>query len=88
MAYRYWSQGALDGGDADSAFRLGLACRDGGSHLPDLAGALAWFMLARDLGSDVVMPDIDDVQFEMDEATRADAFLRYDHLRANCEQLR
>lgn len=88
LAYRYWSDAVLEGSDSDSAIRLGLACRDGGAHLPDLAGALAWFMIARDLGSYVVLPDIDDVQFELDEATRSDAFMRYAHIRANCDKLR
>ena len=45
-------------------------------------------MIARDLGSDIVMPDIDDIQFELDETTRTDAFERYDHLRASSAQLR
>ena len=88
LAIRYWSCAALEHADADSAFRVGLVCRDGALGAIDPAGALAWFMIARDLGSDIVMPDIDDIQFELDETTRTDAFERYDHLRASSAQLR
>ena len=88
LALRYWTQAALDGSDADSAFRLGTACRDGLVCPQDLAGALAWFLLARDLGHDVVLPDIDSVQYELDDATRAEAYSLYDHLRQNSEHLR
>ena len=88
LALRYWTQAALDGADADSAFRLGMACRDGLVCPQDLAGALAWFLLARDLGHDVVLPDIDSIQYEMDEPTRAEAFSLYDHLRENSGHLR
>tara|TARA_X000000950_G_scaffold203679_1_gene245081 strand:+ start:69057 stop:69440 length:384 start_codon:yes stop_codon:yes gene_type:complete len=28
QAFHYWSQAALEGADADSAFRLGMVCRD------------------------------------------------------------
>ncbi|MAK60131.1 MAG: hypothetical protein CMK09_04055 [Ponticaulis sp.] len=88
LALRYWTQAALDGADADSAFRLGMACRDGLICTQDLAAALAWFLLARDLLHDVVLPDIDSLQYEMDEATRAEAYSLYDHLRENSEHLR
>lgn len=87
-AYRFWSTAALDHGEAESAFKLGIACRDGIEDEPDLAGALAWFMLARDLGLDLAALDVDDVAYEIDEDERADAFERYDQLRANCVILR
>ena len=44
--------------------------------------------IARDLGCDVVLPDIDEVQYQMNEGEAADAYLRYDELRASCEALR
>ena len=88
LAVRYWTQAALLGADADSAFRLGMACWDGLVCERDLSGALAWFLLARDLGHDVVMPDIDAVQFEVDDVTRAEAHSIYDHLRENFGMLR
>lgn len=87
-AWRFWSTAALDHGEAESAFKLGLACRDGDIQDMDLAGALAWFMLARDLGLDLAALDVDDVAFEISEDDREDAFMRYDRLRANCVILR
>lgn len=88
QAFHYWSQAALEGADADSAFRLGMVCRDGRVLEQDLASALAWFLVARDLGSVIVLPDIDDVQFELDEAACTEAYRRYDELRASSERLR
>lgn len=87
-AYRFWSTAALDHGEAESAFKLGVACRDALEGDSDLAGALAWFMLARDLGLDLAALDVDDVAFEVSEEERIDAFDRYDRLRANCVILR
>ena len=87
-AIHYWTLAALDGADADSAFRLGLICRDGQIAHEDMPLALAWFLIARDLGCDVVLPDIDEVQYQMNEGEAADAYLRYDELRASCEALR
>lgn len=88
LAYRYWSLGALEYGEAECAFKLGLACRDGGDFAPDLAGALAWFMLARDLGMDLAALDVDAIAYEINEDLRAEAFRRYDRLRSNCTILR
>ena len=88
LAYRYWSLAALEFGEPDSAFKLGVSCQNGGEFAPDLAGALAWFMLARDLGMDLAALDVDAVAFEIDDAGRSDAFRRYDRLRANCVSLR
>lgn len=87
-AYRHWSMAALDYGESECAFKLGLACRDGLHHGSDRAGALAWFMLARDLGLDLAALDVDDVAFEMTDSERVDAFARYDRLRENCVLLR
>lgn len=88
LAFRYWSLGALEHGQSECAFKLGLACRDGGNLRPDPAGALAWFMLARDLGLDLALLDMDDVAYSITEPDRLEAFIRYDRLRANCVTLR
>lgn len=87
-AFRQWSMAALEFGEGDCAFKLGLASRDGGDHGSDRAGALAWFMLARDLGLDLAALDVDDVAYEMIDSERVDAFARYDRLRENCVLLR
>jgi TPR repeat protein len=87
-AFRQWSMAALDYGESECAFKLGLACRDGGDHGSDRAGAMAWFMLARDLGLDLAALDVDDVTFEMIDSERIDGFARYDRLRENCVLLR
>ncbi len=87
-AFRQWSMAALEYGEGECAFKLGLACRDGGDHGTDRPGALAWFMLARDLGLDLAALDVDDVAFEMTDSERVEAFDRYDRLRQNCVLLR
>lgn len=88
QAYRLWSEAALDHGEGECAFKLGLVCRDGVDGEADNAGALAWFMLARDLGLDFAALDVDDVAYEVSEQERLDAFARYDRLRENCVMLR
>ncbi len=87
-ALRYWSDAALDFGDSECAFKLGMVCRDGVEGETDPPSALAWFMLARDLGLDLAALDVDDVAFEISDEERAQAFERYDSLRANCVTLR
>lgn len=87
-AMRYWSDAALEYGDGECAFKLGMLCRDGIEGETDLAASLAWFMLARDLGLELASLDVDDVAFEICEEEREEAFEHYDSLRANCVTLK
>lgn len=87
-AFQFWTDSALDFGDAESAFKIGMVYRDGVHYSEDPAAALAWFMLARDLGLDLANLDVDEVAYNVSEIERAAAFERYDRLKANCVTLR
>ncbi len=84
-AYQYWTDGALEASDDRCAFNLGIASAGGHGAPPDFVGALAWFKLAKALGSSSADAEMTKIERVMNDQEQADAHDRYCHIRANCE---